>query len=236
MRISTRRYVNFLPLSEIHYPPVSALVLGFRREDVAHPLDGFGVLIPEIERFNILGTVFSSSLFPKRAPAGHVTLTSYIGGTRAPHLAASDVETLVNLTLQDLRVLLAVRGEPTFVHHCYFQRAIPQYEVGYGRFKALMEEIEANAPGLFLAGHYRDGISLGDSIVSGCQVADKVSEFLVRHQTRPLTLTLSPSEGERESGPAPGRKPACSEREAECARFSLAPSDGERAGVRGTTP
>ncbi|HLF15456.1 MAG TPA: protoporphyrinogen oxidase, partial [Bacteroidota bacterium] len=66
-------------LSEIHYPPVTSLVLGFRRELVGHPLDGFGVLIPEVEPFAILGVLFSSSLFPGRAPEGFVTLTCFLG-------------------------------------------------------------------------------------------------------------------------------------------------------------
>ena len=73
--------------SEIRHPPVASVVLGFRREDVAHPCEGFGMLIPKIEGFKILGTIFSSSLFPNRAPAGHVTLTSYVGGERYPELA-----------------------------------------------------------------------------------------------------------------------------------------------------
>jgi oxygen-dependent protoporphyrinogen oxidase len=64
------------------------------------------------------------------------------------------------------------------VHHAVFRHAIPQYDVGYGRFKALMDEIETNAPGLFLAGNYRDGISLADSIVSGHKVAARVQKFI----------------------------------------------------------
>ena len=56
------------PFSEIRYPPVASVVLGFRREDVAHSCEGFGMLIPKIEGFKILGTIFSSSLFPNRAP------------------------------------------------------------------------------------------------------------------------------------------------------------------------
>ena len=71
-------------LGDIHYAAVTVLVLGFRREDVAHPLDGFGALIPEVEKQAILGAIFSSSLFPGRAPAGHVTLTCYLGGSRSP--------------------------------------------------------------------------------------------------------------------------------------------------------
>jgi oxygen-dependent protoporphyrinogen oxidase len=180
------RYIDYSPLSKIYYPPVATLVLGFRREDVAHPLDGFGMLIPEVEGFNILGTLFSSSLFPNRAPSGHVTLTSYIGGARAPHMAESDLQTLINLTLQDLRVLLGVKGQPTFVHHALFRHAIPQYDVGYGRFKNLMTEIEQKAPGLFFAGHYRDGIALSDSIVSGDKAANRVRQFLDSPEAHPI--------------------------------------------------
>ena len=164
-------------LKEIHYPPVASVVLGFRREDVAHPLDGFGMLIPKVEGFRILGTLFSSSLFPGRAPAGHVTLTSYVGGVRAPELALRPEDELVTMTVEDLRVLLGVTGQPTFRHCVLYPKAIPQYEVGYGRFKDTMAALEREAPGLFFAGHYRDGISLGDSILSAQGAAERMALF-----------------------------------------------------------
>ena len=164
--------------SEIRYPPVASVVLGFRREDVAHPCSGFGMLIPKIEGFKILGTIFSSSLFPNRAPAGHHTLTSYIGGERYPELASLPAEELYKTVCEDLHVLLGLRGKPVFQHCVFYPRAIPQYNVGYGRFKELMNTVEASAPGVFLAGHYREGISLSDSIVSGINVVDRVGEFV----------------------------------------------------------
>lgn len=162
--------------SEIRYPPVASVVLGFRREDVVHSCAGFGMLIPKIAGFNILGTIFSSSLFPNRAPAGHLTLTSYVGGERYPDLAVLPAEKLYEVVCEDLRVLLGVRGRPTFQHCVVYPKAIPQYNVGYGRFKDLMADLETQAPGLFLAGHYRDGISLSDSMVSGINVADRVEK------------------------------------------------------------
>src|SRR6185436_12548930 len=122
--------LSLAPLREILYAPAASLVLGFRREDVAHPLDGFGVLVPEVERRNILGAIFSSSLFSHRAPAGHVTISCYIGGLRAPELAARDTTSAVALALEDLRTILGVCGQPVFVHHTVFAKAIPQYEVG----------------------------------------------------------------------------------------------------------
>ncbi|HEX5220800.1 MAG TPA: protoporphyrinogen oxidase [Verrucomicrobiae bacterium] len=164
-------------LSEIRYPPVASVVLGFRREDVAHDCCGFGMLIPKIEGFKILGTIFSSALFPNRAPAGHHTLTTYVGGERYPDLALLPEDKLVELVCADLKTLLGVRGHPTFRHVVVYPRAIPQYNVGYGRFKELMNQVEQHAPGFFLAGHYRDGVSLSDSIISGINVAERVSLF-----------------------------------------------------------
>ena len=136
------------------------------------------MLIPKVEGFKILGTIFSSSLFPNRAPSGHVLLTTYIGGERQPELASLPADELVKLVCEDLRVLLGVKGKPVFTHHHFWQRAIPQYNVGYGKFKELMDDIEAKARGLFLAGHYREGISLGDCIESGGKVADRAGDFL----------------------------------------------------------
>jgi oxygen-dependent protoporphyrinogen oxidase len=163
---------------QVYYPPVASVVLGFHREDVVHPLDGFGMLIPQKENFSILGCLFSSSLFPHRAPDGDVTLTCYIGGARNPNLALLPLDQLVALCVKDLKTILGVNGAPVFQHIQIFQKAIPQYEVGYGRFKDRMTEIENNAPGLFFAGHARDGISLGDSIVSGHRVAEKISKYV----------------------------------------------------------
>ncbi len=172
--------VDFSELSSIHHPPVASVVLGFRREDVAHPLDGFGMLIPEVEKFRILGTLFSSSLFPDRAPEGCVTLTSYLGGARAPELALQSEEQAVQMTLQDLRPLLGVRGTPVFQHHALYRQAIPQYNLGYGYFKEMFAEIEARCPGLYFAGHYRDGISLGDSIVSAHRAVERIANGFQR--------------------------------------------------------
>jgi protoporphyrinogen/coproporphyrinogen III oxidase len=175
LKIESQTPLNFSMFSEIRHPPVASVVLGFRREDVAHPLDGFGMLIPKIENFKILGTIFSSSLFPKRAPDGHVLLTSYIGGERQPELAMLPPEKLVELVCDDLRVLLGASGKPTFQHCAFYPKAIPQYNVGYGKFKNLLAEVESKTCGLFFAGSFRDGISLGDSIVSGCNAAQRAA-------------------------------------------------------------
>jgi protoporphyrinogen/coproporphyrinogen III oxidase len=174
LKIESPAPIALPAFGEIRYPPVASVVLGFRREDVAHPCAGFGMLIPRIEGFKILGTIFSSSLFANRAPTGHVLLTNYVGGERQPELAGLPPEKLVPLVIEDLRVLLGVKGEPVFRHVALYPQAIPQYNVGYGKFKALLDEIELKAPGLFFAGHFRDGVSLGDSIVAGVNITERM--------------------------------------------------------------
>ena len=106
-------------------------------------------------------------------------------GERYPELASLPAEKLIALTCEDLRILLGVRGQPVFRHTMFYPRAIPQYNLGYGRYQELMAQVEAKAPGFFLAGNYRDGVSLSDSIVSGCNVAERVEKHLLKKEMRP---------------------------------------------------
>jgi protoporphyrinogen/coproporphyrinogen III oxidase len=162
-------------LASIGHPPVAVLVLGFRREDVAHPLDGFGFLVPEVERRHVLGVLFSSTLFPGRAPDDHVTLTAFVGGVRNPDLAHADQPTITARVMDDLRALLGAKGEPTFRAFHLWPKAIPQYDLTYGRFKDIMDEAERRNPGLALAGSYREGVALGEAIASGEEAAARVA-------------------------------------------------------------
>jgi oxygen-dependent protoporphyrinogen oxidase len=147
-------------LGRIDYPPVSVLSLAFKRQHVAHAIDGFGVLVPECEQRKILGVLFPTSLFAQRAPADEVLLTVFVGGTRQPEFATADTKALQATVLTELRQLLGVNGAPTFVHHKHWEKAIPQYTLGYDKHLALMQQIEAQHPGLQLAGNYRSGISV----------------------------------------------------------------------------
>lgn len=158
-------------LAEIEHPPVSSLFLGYRREQVAHPLDGFGMLVPEIERRSVLGVLFSSSLFPGRAPNGHVALTVMAGGARQPELARLPAEKLLAAVDRDLRELLGVNGAPVFQRHNFWPRAIPQYNLGYERFLDEMSACERAHPGFFIGGQARDGIALPACLAAGEKLA-----------------------------------------------------------------
>ncbi len=161
-------------LREIIYPPVTVAALGFRRADVGHALDGFGMLVPAAEQRRILGVIFSSSLFAGRAPRDHVLLTVFVGGARQPRLARLGDDALEQDILSDLRDLLAVRGAPVFRHFIRWPRAIPQYNTGYGAVLDRMAQAEQSWPGLHLAGNYRGGIAAGQCIQNGLRLAEQL--------------------------------------------------------------
>lgn len=167
------------PLADVAYPPVSVLAMGFRRGDVEHPLDGFGMLVPAVENdYRMLGTLFSSTLFPGRAPEDQVLLTTFLGGARDPDLGRASLATQRAAVQSDLEVLLGVRSDPTFVRRVQWQHAIPQYTLGYGRVKALISRMEQVHPRLFLAGNYRNGVSIGDAMASGDRAARRLVDVL----------------------------------------------------------
>jgi oxygen-dependent protoporphyrinogen oxidase len=162
-------------LSEVEHPPVASVFVGYRRDQVRHPLDGFGALVPLSESLSVLGVVFSSSLFAGRAPEGHVALTVFAGGALQPGIAQLAPAELVKLVCADLQAVLGARGKPAFVRQTLWPGAIPQYNLGYGRFLKAIAECERTFPGLLIGGNARDGISLPDCIKSGASLAKRVS-------------------------------------------------------------
>lgn len=148
------------PLKNIEYPPVSVLSLGFRKNTISHPLDGFGVLVPECEERSILGVLFPSSFFEGRAPQDHALLTVFVGGDRQPYLSSDDAQVLEDRVMPDLVELLGIKESPVMRHLAHWPRAIPQYKVGYGEIMNAIDKIESQYPGLHLSANYRHGISL----------------------------------------------------------------------------
>ncbi|HKI03887.1 MAG TPA: protoporphyrinogen oxidase [Thermoanaerobaculia bacterium] len=163
-----------LLLGEIPYAAVAILALGWRREAVAHPLAGFGFLAPRKEGLRTLGCLFPSEIFPGRAPAGHVALAAFAGGRTDPEIVGWDDERTVAAIVGELRGPLGLQGEPAFRLVRRWPRAIPQYELGHGRFVERAREIERALPGLRLGGNYLGGISVPDCIRNATVLAEEL--------------------------------------------------------------
>ena len=165
-------------LDEIPYAPVASVVQAYRNAQVKHRLDGFGFLVPRVEKRAILGTLFSTTMFEGRAPQDIVSLTTYIGGRRNPELAANSEEEVSRIAAAETAALLGIEGEPESSVVTQWREAIPQYTLGHAQRIERAARAELALPGLFLCSSYRGGVSVADCIKSAHGVADTVAAHL----------------------------------------------------------
>jgi oxygen-dependent protoporphyrinogen oxidase len=159
-------------LGGIEYAPVAVVSLGYRRQDVGHSLDGFGFLVPRSSGLRVLGSVWNSSLFPQRAPAGHVLLTSFVGGATDPGAAKLSSDELAALAHREVAPILPIRAAPVFSHAQVYRRALPQYNLGHGERLMALERLSGDLPALSLVGNYFRGPAIGNCVELGMAAAE----------------------------------------------------------------
>ncbi|HJN09772.1 MAG TPA: protoporphyrinogen oxidase [Pirellulaceae bacterium] len=160
-------------LGAIPHASCSIVSLGYRRDQITHPLDGFGFVVPRIEKRRILSASFSSVKYPGRAPDGHVLVRVFVGGAFQPELAALPDDALQQIATTDLRDLLGIRGEPRLVEISRRPSAMPQYYVGHEARVDRIEGLMDQHPGLQLAGNAFNGVGMPHCIHSGQQAAER---------------------------------------------------------------
>jgi oxygen-dependent protoporphyrinogen oxidase len=161
-------------LAAIEYAPVAVVAAAFRRADVAHACEGFGFLVPRKEQRRILGSLFSTSMFENRGPAGTVLLTTFAGGRRNPEIAALSDDAVVKLVLAELSALVGA-GTPMWTEVVRWPQAIPQYNLGHLERIARVVGAEQRAPGLLFCANYKGGVSVSDCIRNGHLVAEALA-------------------------------------------------------------
>jgi oxygen-dependent protoporphyrinogen oxidase len=165
-------------LSAIPYASTATVNLAFRRTDVPHPLDGFGFVVPFIERRKVIACTFSSVKFAGRAPEGHVLLRAFVGGALQPEMYALDEEAMTLAVREDLRSLLGIEGAPLFAHVEKWPRSMAQYHLGHLARVARIREQLRRFPALRLAGNAYGGAGIPDCIRSGHAAADELLQTL----------------------------------------------------------
>jgi len=147
-------------LTSAYHPPLALTFLGFKREQIEHPLDGFGFLVPEVEQMKILGTLFSSTLFPNRAPKGHVLLTSFMGGERSPELSKLPKDALLKLSFTENQKILGIKGQPSFEHHKIWPQSIPIPDRSTDKRIEAANLLNQANEGLYISGAHISGAPL----------------------------------------------------------------------------
>lgn len=154
-------------LREIKYASTATINFGYRRTAIGHPLNGFGFVVPFVEKRSLIACTFSSVKFAGRAPEGHVLLRAFAGGALQPEIFALDGAEMARRVEADLRKLLGISGDPLFVEVAKWDRSMPQYEVGHLERVGEIERMTSELPGLTLSGNAYRGAGIPDCVRSG---------------------------------------------------------------------
>ena len=165
-------------IAEIQYVSIASVPLAYRAEQIARKLDGFGFLAPRGEGLRTLGSIWNSFLFAGRAPEGWVCLTNFIGGATDAEAVKLGDEELIHTVHNDLSKVLGVSGGPRHLPITRYERAIPQYTLGHATRVKRVETLLRDVPGLWIAGNYLRGISLGDCIKHAERVAVEIDQTI----------------------------------------------------------
>jgi protoporphyrinogen/coproporphyrinogen III oxidase len=165
-------------LSGIEYAGVAVVAAGYYKQQFGTAMDGFGVLIPRSEKFRTLGTVWNSSLFPDRGGDGRTTLTSFVGGATDPEMIGKPDAEIIAIVQDESARILGITGQPIVSSVWKHPKALPQYNLGHGHIVETVRDSERTIPGLYFAGNYLEGPSIGKCVDRGSQTAEAVRAYL----------------------------------------------------------
>jgi oxygen-dependent protoporphyrinogen oxidase len=159
-------------LGAIPFASSATVLLGYRRSDVAHPLDGYGMVVPATEGLRTTALSFVSTKFPFRAPEGHVLLRGFLGGARDPGALSLRDDEMIDTVTSDMRDVLGLRGEPLLTRVFRWPGGTPQLEVGHLERMRAVEQAFAAVPGLFLTGAGVRSTGIPDSVADGTRAGE----------------------------------------------------------------
>jgi len=165
-------------LSGVAYAPVAVVASGYYDQQIGQELAGFGFLVPRNERVRTLGTVWNSSLFPGRAPAGSAAITSFIGGATDPKIIELPDSEIASIVQGENARILEITGPPITSLVWKHPKALPQYNMGHGHIVEAIRDGERLNPGLFFCGNYLEGPSLGKCVETASQTALAIQTYL----------------------------------------------------------
>lgn len=152
------------PFEALKYASVVQAIVGFKKWE-GIPLNAFGGLVPTIENKNILGALFTSSFFSKRAPKNGALISVFMGGTKRPDIFEMSEKNIHSMLKKELEEMLGLDNfSPDLLKIYKYKYAIPQYGLSSAQRFETIKNVQEKYPGLFMAGNIRDGIGMADRI------------------------------------------------------------------------
>lgn len=170
-------------LLSIESASAAVVNLLYSRDQISHPLDGFGFVVPSSENRSILAASVISNKFPNRAPSGMVAIRVFLGGVLQPELLKHSDQELSELAHADLKYYLGLKNQPQSGFVTRYPDSMPQYNLGHqARVDEIMTMTRERMPGVFLTGNSYHGVGIPDCIASALRTAQAAIEYASAHQ------------------------------------------------------
>jgi len=183
----------------VPYASTATVAFGYRRDQIRHPLEGSGFVVPRVERNPLLAATWVTSKWPGRAPDGHALVRGFLGGGRDPHRLDRSDEELIEIAQEALAETLDIEGDPVLTRLFRFPRQSPQYEVGHLQRVASIEQRLGSVPGLFMAGSGCRAIGIPDCVADGRETAARAAAFVATKGTKALATMDTKTDWPRRS-------------------------------------
>ena len=162
-------------LADIPFNRIAVVALGYREGDVPGGVDGFGFIVPQRLKRDLLGAQWCSSIYPGRAPAGTILLRAMCGGWTRGDMVDWPYDQLLNAGRAELRVIQGITATPIFHLIQRWSPGIPQYHLGHLDRLGRIDSLLAGHPGLYLGGNSLRGVAMNDCAEQATILAERIA-------------------------------------------------------------
>jgi oxygen-dependent protoporphyrinogen oxidase len=151
-------------LEGIRHVSSAVVLLGYREDQLARTLDASGFVVPPGEPCELTASTWLSHKWPGRAPANHVLLRGFLGGTRDPDAHTADDDALLARAQKGFAQTLGARGAPALHRVVRYPSASPQMELGHAERIARVQSLLRELPSIALGAAGVAGVGIPDTI------------------------------------------------------------------------
>ena len=158
---------------------VATVSMAFPEEVIKKGIDGTGFVVSRNSDYTITACTWTHKKWPHTTPKGKVLLRCYVGRPGDEVVVEQSDAELIKIVLDDLNKTMNIETEPEFTVISRWKEAMPQYTIGHTmRVKELKLALQAELPGVFVAGSSYEGVGIPDCIDQGEAAVEKVLSFL----------------------------------------------------------
>jgi protoporphyrinogen/coproporphyrinogen III oxidase len=158
---------------------VATVSMGFNQSAISENTNGNEFIVSRNSDYSITACTWTHKKWPHTAPEGKVLIRCYLGKSGDETIVDLSDDQIQQIVLEDLEKIMNLDGDPDFTVVTRYKDSMPQYTVGHQeRTQSLYRDLEAELPGVFIAGSSFEGLGIPECIEQGEKVVSKAIHYM----------------------------------------------------------